>query len=180
MDTVGELEHLGSVEELIVTVRGHRVILSRDLARIYGVETRALNQAVSRNSERFPEDFAFRLSQDELAHVQRLRSQSVILKRGQHTKYLPLAFTEHGAIMAASVLSSPRAVHMSIFVVRAFLRLRAWVAERAELSARLAELEGRVGAHDRDLKAIIDTLRQLLEPAEESPRRQIGFSSRTE
>jgi len=108
----------------------------------------------------------------------RSRSQSVILKRGRNIKYLPLAFTEHGAIMAATVLNSPRAVHMSTFVVRAFLRLREWVAGRAELSARLAQLERRVGAHDRELKAIIHAVREMVQLREAMPRRKIGFGRR--
>ena len=159
------------VERLIVTVRRQRVILSPDLADIYGVETRSLNQAVKRNSDRFPPDFVLRLTRDEAMNVQRSRSQTVILKRGQNVKYLPLAFTEHGAIMAATVLNSPRAVHMSIFVVRAFLRLREWVAGQAELSARLAQLERRVGAHDHELRAIIQAIRELVQPGEEAARR---------
>ncbi|HBH00946.1 MAG TPA: ORF6N domain-containing protein [Gemmatimonadaceae bacterium] len=163
-----------AVERLILTVRGQRVILASDLAAIYGVETRALNQAVKRNADRFPPDFAFRLSRAEAGALLRSRSQSVILKRGQNIKYAPLAFTEHGAVMAATVLNSPRAVQMSIFVVRAFLRLRAWVAGQAELSERLAKLEQRVGAHDHELKAIIRAIRELVQPPA-SPRRRIGF-----
>ena len=163
------------VERLIVTVRRQRVILSPDLADIYGVETRSLNQAVKRNSDRFPPDFVLRLTRDEAMNVQRSRSQTVILKRGQNVKYLPLAFTEHGAIMAATVLNSPRAVHMSIFVVRAFLRLREWVGGQAELSARLSQLERRVGAHDHELRAIIKAIRELVQPREEVSRREIGF-----
>jgi len=165
------------VEGLIANVRGQRVILAADLAAIYGVETRVLNQAVKRNPDRFPPDFVFRISRDEAAAILALRSQSVILKRGRHLKYDPLAFTEHGAVMAATVLNSPRAVRMSIFVVRAFLRLREWVNERAELSAKLAELERRVGTHDQALNAIIRTLREMVEGAEPE-RRRIGFASR--
>jgi hypothetical protein len=99
----------------------------------------------------------------------------VILKWGQNLKYRPLAFTEHGAIMAATVLNSPRAVQMSIFVVRAFLRLQEWVAGQAELSARLAHLERRVGTHDHELRTIIEAIRELVQPREEVPRRRIGF-----
>jgi hypothetical protein len=143
-------------------------------AALYGVETRALNQAVKRNFARFPEDFVFRLSREEASGLRRSRSQFVILKRGEHLKYGPLAFTEHGAVMVAMVLNSPRAVQMSIFVVRAFLRLREWVVGQAELAARLADLERRVGAHDHELKAIIQTIRSMLE-APPSPRKQIGF-----
>jgi hypothetical protein len=121
----GTTRHVVTVERLILTVRGRRVLLSADLAAISGVRPKALNQAVRRNADRFPPDFAFRLSRAEGAALQRSRSQSVTLKRGQNIKYLPVAFTEHGAVMAATVLNSPRAVQMSIFVVRAFLRLRA-------------------------------------------------------
>lgn len=165
---------IAGVERLILTVRGHRVILSPDLAEIYGVETRALNQAVRRNQDRFPADFAFRLTRVEAEVARRSRSQSVILKRGQNLKYLPLAFTEHGAIMAATVHNSPRAVQMSIFVVRAFLRLREWVAGQAGLSQRLAKLEQRVGTHDHELKAIIRAIRELVQPPQRA-RRSIGF-----
>ncbi len=170
-------DHVLAVERVIVTARGQRVILSSDLAGIYGVEPRVLNQAVKRNAERFPPDFAFRLTRGEAAEVQRSRSQSVTLKRGANVKYPPLAFTEHGAIMAATVLNSRRAVQMSIFVVRAFLKLREWVAGRAELSARLTQVERRVGEHDHELKAIIQVMRQLLDPPEPSRRRRIGFGA---
>jgi hypothetical protein len=120
------------VDPMIVAVRRQRVILAADLARVDGVDTRVLSQAVKRNADRFPEDFAFRLTAAEAQGIQRSRSQSVILKRGQNLKYAPLAFTEHGALMAASALNSPRAVQMSIFVVRAFLRMREWLAGHAE------------------------------------------------
>jgi len=163
-----------SVEQLIFTIRGRRVILSPDLARIYGVAPRVLNQAVKRHPERFPADFAFRLSKLEAASWHRLRSQSVILKRGTHIKYPPLAFTEHGAVMAATVLNSPRAVQMSIFVVRAFLKLREWVSGRSELWARLTHLERKVGEHDHELKAIIEAVRQLLRPPEPPAKRRAG------
>lgn len=103
------------IESTIVVVRGHRVILASDLARIYGVETRVLNQAVKRNAEKFPRDFMFRLTRNEAEGHSHSRSQSVILKRGQNIKYLPYVFTEHGAIMAANVLNSPYAVQMSVF-----------------------------------------------------------------
>ena len=165
------------IERVIVTVRGQRVILSADLAAIYGVETRALNQAIKRNADRFPPDFLVRLTRDEAAAIRASRSQIVILKRGQNIKYEPLAFTEHGTIMAATVLNSQRAVHMSVFVVRAFLRLREWVACQMKLANRLADLERRVGAHDHELRAIIQAVRELVAPAGESPRRRIGFKA---
>ncbi len=156
----------------IVESRGLKVILDADLAAVYGVETRALNQAVQRNPERFPAAFAFRLTASDAAG---LRSQSVISnpRRGGR-RTLPWAFTEHGAIMAASVLNSPRAVEMSVFVVRAFVSLRDLAGTHAEFARQLATLERRVVAHDVDLKRMFTALRRLLAPAT-SPRRRIGF-----
>jgi hypothetical protein len=166
------LTPVNDIAAKIHTVRGVRVMLDADLAALYGVETRALNQTVKRNAKRFPADFAFRLTE---AEVTRLISQIVTSKRGRGgPRKRPLAFTEHGAVMAATVLNSPRAVQMSIFVVRAFLRLRQWVVGQAELATRLAELERRVGAHDHDLKAIIQTILTMLEPPA-PPKKQIGF-----
>jgi|CXWL01.1.fsa_nt_gi hypothetical protein len=136
------------IESVIIVARGHRVLLAADLARIYGVETRVLNQAVKRNGEKFPEDFMFRLTRDEAESLVRSRSQSVILKRGQNIKFLPYVFTEHGAIMAANVLNSPHAVQMSVFVIRAFVRLRHVVTTHKALAGKLAELEQIVASHD--------------------------------
>src|SRR3989338_3448771 len=121
-------EELAPIEQLIVTIRGQRVILAGDLARIYGVATRVLNQAVKRNREKFPADFMFRVGLKDAEAIRRSRSQIVILKRGMNIKYLPYAFTEHGAIMAANVLNSPRAVQMSVFVVPAFILIRTALA----------------------------------------------------
>lgn len=143
------------IENSILLIRGQRVILAADLAKIYGVETRALNQAVKRNGERFPEDFTFRLTREEAAAIARSRSQSVILKRGENIKYLPSVFTEHGAIMAANVLNSPHAVRMSVYVVRAFIRLRHTVAFQKEIMVKLDQLERKVTAHDAEIKRIV-------------------------
>jgi len=131
-------DQLVPIEQVILEVRAQRVILAADLARIYGVETRALTQAVKRNLDKFPPDFMFQLSWEEAKDLPRLRSQIVILKRGQHLKYLPSAFTEHGAIMAATLLNSPQAVQMSVFVVRAF-------AAAARDEPRNGEQAGRAG-----------------------------------
>ena len=171
-----DLSH-ARLDARIIETRGHRVILDADLAGAYGVPTKALNQAVKRNRERFPGDFCFRLTAQE---VEDLKSQCVTSSEGWggRRRSRPLAFTKHGAIMAASVLSSPRAVQMSIFVVRAFLRLRELVVGRAELASKLAELERRVAAHDHDLRAIIEAIRQLVQPPQK-PRRQIGFRGGT-
>jgi len=165
---------IAPVEEMIVTVRGQRVILADDLARVYGVETRVLTQAVRRNLEKFPQDFMFEITRDEARSVQRLRSQSVILKRGQHLKYLLFAFTEHGAIMAANVLHSARATKMSVFVVRAFVRQRLALALHKELAAKIAELERKFASHDEGIRTLFEAIRQLMTPPERT-RRSIGF-----
>lgn len=162
------------IESVIVIVRGQRVILASDLARIYGVETRVLNQAVKRNIDKFPDDFMFRVTRSEAEEIVRSRSQSVILKRGQNVKYLPFAFTEHGAIMAANVLNSPRAVQMSVFVVRAFVRLRQMVSTHKELAAKLGQLERQVSTHDSHIRSLFQAIRQLVVPQEKKKRR-IGF-----
>lgn len=167
------------VESRIVEVRAERVILDRDLAETYGVETRVLNQAVKRNRDRFPGDFAFQLTIEEAEVIRRSRSQPVILKRGSNVKYRPWAFTEHGAIMAATVLNSPQAVEMSIFVVRAFIRLREFARGHAEIGKRLDELERRVTRQDETMKEVFSALRALLVPPAR-PKPGIGFKSKDE
>ena len=170
--TGGKSSKLQRTDVEIHVLRGEQVLLDSDLAAVYGVTTSALNQAVKRNPGRFPKGFRFRLTEKEVAD---LRSQSVISSSahgGRRT--LPWAFTEHGAIMAAAVLNSPRAVEMSVFVVRAFLRLRDYAKTHAELARQLAALESRVTAHDEDLKDVFAALRHLLEPPDK-PRRAIGF-----
>ncbi len=162
------------IENAIIVVRGQRVILASGLARIYGVETRVLNQAVKRNIDKFPEDFMFRLARSEAEEIAGSRSQSVTLKRGQNVKYLPFAFTEHGAIMAANVLNSPRAVQMSVFVVRAFVRLRQMVTTHKEMAAKLAELERTVATHNSRIRSLFEAIRQLMAPPEPK-KRKIGF-----
>lgn len=164
------------LDDCIQELRGTQVILAADLASIYGVETRALNQAVKRNAARFPPDFAFQVTFEEAEALRRSRSRSVILKRGRNLKYRPWAFTEHGAIMAATVLASPRAVEMSVYVVRAFVRLRQLARSHAELAKQIAALERRVTGHDEELKAVLAALRRLLEGSSK-PRRQIGFGT---
>ncbi len=153
-------------------MRGHKVLLDSDLAAIYGVETRTLNQAVQRNLARFPEDFAFRLVR---AEALALTSQTVMSKSGRGgRRHAPWVFTEHGSIMAASILNSPRAVEMSVFVVRAFVRLRDFARGHEELARQLAALERRVAGHDVELQSVLAALRRLLEPPSR-PRRPIGF-----
>ena len=162
----------------IITIRGQKVILDADLARVYGVETRVLKQAVRRNTEKFPTDFMFQLTREEARDIALLRSQTVTLKRGQHIKYLPYAFTEHGAFMAAAVLNSPRAVQMSVFVVRAFIKMREQLLNRAELEKRLADIEKVLLSHDAALRDLYQKIRPLLLPPPEPPRKKIGFGVR--
>lgn len=172
-----------SVEQLIRTVRGQRVILDAELAHVYGVTTKRLNEAVRRNLDRFPTDFVFRLAKNEAEEFRRSRSQIATLKRGQNIKYLPRVFTEHGAIMAASVLNSPRAVQMSVFVVRAFVKMREILAQNAQLAEKLAELERRLterlDVHEKAIVHILGEIKKLMEPLpqpqSESKRREIGF-----
>jgi len=154
---------LQKIAPLTHEIRGERVILDSDLARIYGVSTTRLNEQVKRNGQRFPEDFAFRLNKEELAN---LMSQFAI-SSPQHggRRRPPLVFTEHGAIMAANVLNSKEAARMSVFVVRAFVQLRAVLATHKELAGKLSELERKVGTHDQAIVSIIATIRQLTEPA---------------
>jgi len=159
----------------ILSIRGVNVIIDADLADLYGVETRTLNQAVRRNADRFPEDFAFRLSIEEFAD---LRSQTVISSWGGR-RTPPYAFTEHGAIMAANVLRSERAIEMSVFVVRAFVRLRGLLSSQVEMLRKLEELEERVGAHDEAIQSIVSAIRQLMSPPPDD-RPEIGFTAEDE
>jgi hypothetical protein len=166
---------LARIEARIRKIRGQQVMLDADLAQAYGVPTRVLNQAVRRNQRRFPEDFAFQLDPEEYAA---LRSQTVISNIGRGgRRHAPWAFTEHGAIMAASVLSSSRAVQTSVFVVRAFVHIRDTARRNAGLAAQLAILERRVTVHDSRLEEVFAALRALIEPPSR-PRRPIGFRSR--
>jgi len=162
---------------LIRPIRGQRVILDADLAGLYGVPTFRFNEAVKRNLARFPEDFMFRLNKEEWVELQSLRSQNAMLKpgRGQHRKYAPCAFTEHGALMAANILSSPHAVSMSLYVIRAFVKLREDLAANASILRRLAEIDKTLLLHDGALRDIFQKLRPLLEPPPGPPKPQIGF-----
>lgn len=163
------------VERAIVTVRGQRVMLDEDLAVLYGVQTKVLNQAVKRNLDRFPEDFMFRLTAEEYAVV---RSQTVTLEtsRGQHRKYLPHAFTEQGVAMLSSVLRSDRAVQVNIHIMRAFVRMREMAITHSRLARELEKLRDRVDVHDESINAIMEVLNRLLNPPAGEPKR-IGFTT---
>jgi hypothetical protein len=182
------------IAQSICLLRGQKVILDFDLAALYGVATKVLNQAVKRNRERFPADFMFQLTAEETSNLRSQfvtsrsqpvgnqsiamnRSQFVTLKRGQNIKYRPYAFTEEGVAMLSSVLNSARAINVNIAIMRAFVRLREALETNRELARKFAELEKRVGKHDAKIDAILDAIRQLMAPPEE-PRREIGFHVR--
>jgi hypothetical protein len=166
---------LVNVESAIYLIRGQRVMLDSDLAAIYGTSTMRLNEQFRRNRQRFPKDFAFRLTS---AEFKRLISQIAISNKGRGgRRKLPWVFTEHGALMLASVLSSKVAIQASVRVVRAFVRLREMVAASAELAARLNDLERRFDSHDEAIVELFAVLKRLLEP-EAKPAREIGFHVR--
>lgn len=160
------------VESRILIVRRQRVILDSDLAELYGVTVKRLNQQVNRNQERFPADFMFQLTSTE---DKALRLQIATSKKGRGgRRYLPYAFTEHGAIMAATVLNSARAVEMSVFVVRAFVRMREMLAKNRQLAAKINELDRRLETHDTTIQDIIEAIKELMVP-EGPSKRKIGF-----
>jgi len=158
------------IERQIVTIRGVRVITDDSLAAIYGVSTKRLNEQVKRNRDRFPEDFCFQLKGREINSI---RSQNATASK-RNVRYRPYVFTEHGAIMAANILKSKRAVHMSVFVVRAFVRFRETMTMHRDLADKLKELEHKVGQHDEQMQSIIEAIRQLMNTPDK-PKRQIGF-----
>jgi len=166
---------LARLESAIYVLRGQRVMLDSDLAAVYGTSTMRLNEQFKRNRKRFPDDFAFVLTREELTS---LISQNAISRSHGGRRTLPIAFTEHGAIMLASVLNSEIAVQASVRVVRAFVRLREMVAANAQLAAKLEELERRLDSHDEAIVDLFATLKRLLEPSEPSKRREIGFHVR--
>ncbi|MFI4889231.1 MAG: ORF6N domain-containing protein [Steroidobacterales bacterium] len=168
------LAPIGDIAHSILVMRGQRVILDAELAAIYGVTTGRLNEAVKRNAKRFPEDFVFRLSAAEHdALISQIATSNP--SRGGRRK-LPWAFTEHGAIQAANVLNSPRAIAMGVYVVRAFVRLRGLLASNTALARKLDELEGKYKHHDDAITAILSTIRELMNPPLPK-RRGIGFTA---
>jgi hypothetical protein len=160
------------IAPLILALRDQRVILDADLARLYGVETRALNQAMKRNRDRFPADFLFQLTPAEKNEV---ITNCDHLRNLRFAKALPLAFTEHGALMAAMVLSSPRAVAMSVYVIRAFIQMREDLAANAAILKRLAEIDKTLLTHNAALRDIYQKLLPLFNPPPNPPRKEIGF-----
>lgn len=189
------MNDLMPIEPLILTLRGQRVILDADLAEIYGVPVKRLNEQVKRNSERFPDDFMFRLTTEEWRCLRsKITTDSAELpdnegneknrsqiatgsQKYRNPRFTPYAFTEHGAIMAASVLNSPEAVAMSVFVVRAFVQMRERLVANAEILLRLAEIDKTLLEHNEALSVIWGHLQPLLAPPDDPPKKCIGFDS---
>ena len=167
------------IQQKIFLIRGHKVMLDKDLAQLYGVTTGNLNKAVNRNLNRFPDDFMFRLTKEEFKNLifhfgtSNLKSQNVISSWGG-TRKLPRAFTEQGVSMLSSVLRSKRAILVNIAIMRTFVKLREILSTHKELSHKLSQLERKIEKHDEEIKTIFDAIRQLMTPPEK-PRRQIGF-----
>jgi len=161
------------IEQRILLIRGQRVMLDADLAGLYGTTTKRLNEQVKRNSGRFPEDFMFQLTTKEKAEVVAICDHLAKLK---FSPVLPNAFTEHGAIMVASVLNTQRAIQISVFVVRAFVKLREMLSTHKELAHKLAALERKLQNHDESIRSLVVAIRQLMRPPEpEPPKKRIGF-----
>jgi len=168
-----ELVLVDQIEPLILTIRGHKVMLDSDLASLYGTATKALNQAVKRNLVRFPGTFMFTLTAGE---KQEVVTNCDHLAKIRFSSFLPNAFTEHGAIMAASILNTPRAVEVSLFVVQAFVKLRQFAVDHKEIIKKLTDLERKVSEHDESIGQIVKALKQLMmPPINPKPKRHIGF-----
>jgi phage regulator Rha-like protein len=165
-------QELQLLQSRIHSIRGEKVMLASDLAEIYGVETRALNQAVKRNPTRFPSRFMFQLTAEEVSN---LKSQFVTSSWGGARRALPYAFTEHGAVMLAAVLNSQRAVQLSLHVVQAFVNLGHLMMEHKELSKKIEALEGKVGKHDKQLQEVIGAIRMMFAPPNPEDRKIKGF-----
>ena len=153
-------------------IRGQKVMLDRDLAELYGVETKQLKRQVRRNISRFPEDFMFEITKEE---AENSRSQFGTLKQGENIKYLPMAFTEQGVAMLSSVLNSKQAILVNIHIIRVFSRMREVLLSHREILQKLEQLEERLSGHDEEIQAIFDHLTELVSPAAEQPRKSIGF-----
>ena len=160
------------IEKRILVIRGHRVLLDADLAELYGVTTGQLNQQVKRNRLKFPADFMFQLTQDEKEEV---ITKCYNLNKIRFSAHLPYAFTEHGVVMAANLLSSEKAVETSVYIVRAFVKMRQALMMNRKLAEKISELEAKVEIHDEEIKTLFDTLRNLLAPVLPKNRKKIGL-----
>lgn len=163
---------VGKIEQRILLIRGEKVIVDADLAEFYGVPTKRLNEQVKRNKDRFPDDFMFQLSAEEKSEVV---ANCDHLSKLKYSSSLPHAFTEHGAIMAANVLNSPRAIEVSVYIVRAFIKLRRMIAGNKELSRRIVQIERHLADHDEQIIELVKAIKQLLKPDPLPKKRRIGF-----
>lgn len=163
---------VGTIQQRIFLIRGEKVIIDADLAEFYGVTTKRLNEQVKRNVNRFPKDFMFRLTVDEKAE---LVANCDHLSNLKYSKALPQAFTEHGAIMAASVLNSSQAVEVSVFIVRAFVKLRRAIAGHKEIAHKITQLERKLAYHDKQILSLVQAIKELTSPAPVPKKRRIGF-----
>lgn len=173
-------QSIAVAEEIIISkiylVRGQKVMIDRDLAELYGVETKRLKEQVNRNLERFPNHFMFELTKEE---SENLRSQNATLRHGAHSKYLSYAFTEHGVLMLSNVLKSSRAIEMSIKIIDVFVKLREMILTHKDILLKLEQIEKKITGHDEDIKLIFEYLKQLLNPPQ-APRPRIGFRRQNE
>ncbi|WP_294254849.1 ORF6N domain-containing protein [Propionivibrio sp.] len=167
------VQPVADIAQAIVFLRGQRVLLDADLATLYDVTTKRFNEQVKRNLDRFPEDFMFQLTEQEFAALRSQFATSNVGRGGR--RYLPYAFTEHGAIMAATILNSPRATEVSVYVVRAFVQLRNLLASNQEVMRRLTELGHKVSSHDQAIAGLINAISDLMNSPEPPPKRPIGF-----
>jgi len=163
---------VGKIEQRILLIRGEKIIVDADLAEFYGVPTKRLNEQVKRNKARFPDDFMFQLSAEEKSEVVANCDHLLKLK---YSKTLPYAFTEHGSIMAASVLNSQRAVEVSVYIVRAFVKIRRMIAENKEMSRKIVQIERHLADHDEQIIELVKAIKQLLKPEPPPKKRCIGF-----
>ena len=163
---------VGKIENRILLIRDEKVIIDADLAAFYGVPTKRLNEQVKRNANRFPDDFMFQLTKSEKSEVV---ANCDHLENLKYSRSLPYAFTEHGAIMAASVLNTPRAIEVSVFIVRAFIKLRQFIAGRKELQRKISQIDKRLTDHDEQIVELVNLIKQLLNPEPPPKKRRIGF-----
>lgn len=172
MDDGKPVVPVGKIENRILLIRGEKVIIDADLAEFYGVPTKRLNEQVKRNKDRFPDDFMFQLSPDEKTEVV---ANCDHLENLKYSKVLPYAFTEHGAIMAAGVLNTSRAIEISVFIVRAFVKVRQMAANHKEIQRKIAQIERRLTDHDEQIVELVNLIKQLLNPEPPPKKRRIGY-----
>jgi len=163
---------VGKIENRILLIRGEKVIVDADLAEFYGVPTKRLNEQVKRNANRFPDDFMFQLTKNEKSEVV---ANCDHLENLKYSRSLPYAFTEHGAIMAASILNTPKAIEVSVFIVRAFIKLRQFISGQKDLQQKISRIEERLTGHDEQMVELVDLIKRLLDPDPPPKKRRIGF-----